>query len=71
MAYLLILLATPALALVGGLLYATILFWPTMLIFGALHSWVVWVPAFGWQPTFLILVLLYLLIPTASGSTSD
>lgn len=63
--------AAPLLALVSGLLYAVILFWPTMLVFGALHSWLVWVPALGWQPTFLVLALLYLLIPTTSSSTSS
>lgn len=64
-------LALPFLALAGALLYALILFWPVMLLLGALHTWLLWVPALGWQPTILALAVLYLLIPTGSSSTSS
>lgn len=59
----------PLLALAGSIFYAVILFWPAMLLFGALHSWLLWVPALAWQPTFLVIALLYLLIPTSSISS--
>lgn len=50
---------TPILAFVR----AAILFWPTMLMLGVVHSipGFDWVPALGWDQTFLVIVLISLL----------
>lgn len=69
LAAVIVLLATPLIALFGSFVYAAILFWPTMILLGAVHSWLPWVPALGATPTFLVLALLYLLIPTKGSSS--
>ena len=45
---------------------ALLLFWPAMILLGALHSQpgLQWVPALGWWPTLLVVLLLRCLIPT-------
>lgn len=50
---------TPVLAFIR----AAILFWPTMLMLGVVHSipGLEWVPALGWDHTFLVIVLISLL----------
>lgn len=69
MAFLLMVL-TPLLALLGAGVYALILFWPVMLLLGALHNQVgfEWVPAPGWQTTMLIVALVFLLIPNSANT---
>ena len=62
--------AAPVLALANALLRATILFWPTMLLLGAVHSHLPWVPPIGAGATFLVVALVTLLIPTDSPSAS-
>lgn len=60
------------LAVFGSILFAflraVILFWPTMLLLGAVHTYIPIVPSLGWQATFLLVALLSLLIPTSTGS---
>lgn len=58
---------TPLLAFVR----AAILFWPTMLMLGVAHSipGFEWVPALGWDHTFLIIVLISLLFGGLGSST--
>ena len=62
-------------AVFGSLLYALlraiILFWPTMVVMGAVHSYIPIVPSLGWQATFLVVMLISLLIPTATSKSSD
>lgn len=65
---LLTLLLVPLFATFGAAIAAVLMFWPVMLIFGALHSYLAWVPAIGWQPAMLVVALFALLIPTASNS---
>ena len=59
-------------AVFGSLAYAfiraVILFWPTMVVMGAVHSYIPIVPSLGWQATFLVIMLLSLLIPTTVSS---
>lgn len=62
---------SPFLALVGAILRAVWLFWPTMIVLGAVHSWLPYVPALGWVPVFWVVALLALLIPTGSSVTKD
>lgn len=52
-------ITTPVMAFIR----AAILFWPTMLMLGVVHSipGFEWVPALGWNHTFLIIVLISLL----------
>jgi hypothetical protein len=64
------LLSTPLLALLGGLFRAVILFWPTMLLLGAVHSHLSWVPPLSAVATFLVVALISVLLP-GSGSSSD
>lgn len=63
--------ALPFLTLALAALRAALLFWPTMLAFGAVHSHIEWVPALGWQATFWVVFLLSLLIPTGSNTSSS
>lgn len=58
--------------IIGSLIVGVGLYWPVMLILGALHSQpgMEWVPALGWWPTLLSIVLLHIVIPTSS-TTSD
>lgn len=61
-------LAPTILAVVFAMLRATILFWPVMILLGALSAHVAWIPALGWGATWMLIALITLLIPT-SGTT--
>lgn len=65
-----LLLLPPILALLGALFRGLILFLPVMWILGWLHNYIETVPNLGWKPSFLLVALLSLLIPTG-GTTSD
>lgn len=58
-------LFAPLIALVEAALRGVVLFWPVMILMGALHSYVPAVPALGWFPCLLLVALLGLLIPTS------
>ena len=60
----------PFLALIGAFGRALMLFWPTMLLLGAVHSYLPAVPALGWAATFFVVALLSVLIPTGSNATT-
>jgi hypothetical protein len=70
-AMLALLAASPLLALVGALFSGAVLFWPVMLLLGAVHTHLPWVPPLGAGPTFLVVALLYLLIPTGTASSTN
>jgi len=63
-------LLAPLIALFSAGVYALALFWPVMLLLGALHNQVgfEWVPAPGWQTSLIIVAVLYLLLPHGSNS---
>lgn len=63
-------LVSPVLSLFGALARGALLFWPTMILLGALHSFVPEVPALGATPTFFLVALLGLLIPTSTGTNA-
>lgn len=71
MAVLLVLLATPALAFVAAFIRALILFFPTMIVLGIVHTYIPIVPSLGWLATFWVLVLVGLFVPTSSSSSDD
>lgn len=71
LALLALMAAAPFLTLGFAFLRAALLFWPTMLAFGAVHSHVDWVPALGWQATFWVVFLLSLLVPTGGSVKTD
>lgn len=60
-------LAAPLLVLAYAFLRALMLFWPTMLLLGAVHSHLPWVPPLGAVATFLVVALISVLIPTSAG----
>lgn len=64
-----VLAVAPVLALLGAVLRAVVLFWPTMLLLGAVHSHLGWVPPLGAAATFLVVALISLLVPTNNSST--
>ena len=64
-------IVSPFFALVGAVLRAIWLFWPTMVVLGAVHSYLPYVPALGWQPVFWVIALLALLIPTGFTFSKD
>lgn len=66
-------LALPLFALIAAGIRAIVLFWPFMLLVGALHNqpgWE-WVPAIGWWVSMLILAIASFLIPASSSSSSS
>jgi len=65
------LLSLPLLTLVMAFTRALLLFWPTMILLGAVHSHVPWVPAWGYVTTFLVVALLGLLVPTGNSQSSS
>ena len=65
-----IFIAAPLIILLGALFRAVILFWPTMLLLGAVHSHLNWVPNLGAGATFSVVALISLLNPHASVSSS-
>lgn len=62
-------LSSPLIALFGGLFRALLLFWPTMILLGAAHSHLDYIPALGWKATFWVVALLGVLVPTSSSRT--
>lgn len=64
-------LTPPLFALAGALFRAVLLFWPTMILLGAVHSHIAWVPNLSWQATFLVVALLGLLIPTSTSTSTS
>jgi hypothetical protein len=66
-----LLLALPFIALGMAAVRAVVLFFPTMLALGAVHSYIPMVPPLGWAATFWVVFALSLLIPTTSGSIDD
>ena len=60
----------PLLALIGAFGRALMLFWPTMLLLGAVHSYLPAVPALGWSATLFVVALISVLIPTGVSTTS-
>lgn len=62
-------LAAPLLSLAFAFLRAALLFWPTMLLLGAVHSHLPWVPPLPAVATFLVVALISVLVPT--GDSSD
>jgi hypothetical protein len=57
----------PVATLLGAMARALLLFWPTMILFGAVHSHIPWVPPFGWTTCFWVVALISVLVPTVSG----
>jgi len=65
-----LILLAPLLVLATAFVRALFLFWPTMLLLGAVHSYIPVVPSLGWQATFLVVMLLGLLIPVSASTSS-
>lgn len=63
------LVAAPLLTFVGAFLRAAILFWPTMILLGAVHTYLPWVPPLGAPATFLVVALISTLLPGSGDST--
>jgi len=64
--------AIPFIALFAAFFRAAVLFWPFMLLVGALHNqpgWE-WVPAIGWWVSVLILAIASFLLPSSSAASS-
>jgi len=57
-------------ALGFGIVVTALLSWPTMLLFGAVHSFLPVIPAFGFWQTFVIMLLIRFLLPTPSVSSN-
>lgn len=57
------------LALILSLLWGLVIAYPAMLLFGAVHSFLPVVPAFGFWQTVAIVLLLRLLFGQSSSST--
>lgn len=49
-----------------GLVVALVMVWPSMIMFGVVHSYWAFVPAFGFWETLGVLVLARLILPTAT-----
>ena len=62
------LLSSPLLIPAAAFFRALLLFWPTMVLLGAVHSHLPWVPPLGAAATFLVVMLLSVLVPTSSTS---
>lgn len=58
------LLALPFMFLILAAVRGAVLFFPTMILLGVVHSFLPWVPALGWWQTLAVVTLLSLLIPT-------
>lgn len=61
------LLVSPLLALANALLRALILFWPFMIVVGALHSHVPGIPPISYLTSFFLIAAVALLIPTSNS----
>ena len=66
-----VILVALALALSLAVIWAGLVTWPAMLLFGAVHSFLPVVPAFGFWQTFAVVLLLRFIIPTGSVRSSD
>lgn len=64
-------LVSPFVVLLAALFRGAFLFYPVMILMGAVHSYVPAVPALGWQAVFFIVALLSLLIPTSTNTTQS
>jgi len=64
-----VLAAAPLIALGAAIFRAVVLFWPTMILFGAVHSHLSWVPPLSAVTTFLVVALISLLVPTGDASS--
>jgi len=60
-----------AAAIVIGILWVFLVSWPVMLLFGAVHSFLPVIPAFGFGETVLVLLLVRLLFGTGFSASKD
>lgn len=58
-------------ALFVALFRGLVLFWPVMLIIGALHAHLPVVPPLSWEASFFLVAALALLIPTATSTVKE
>lgn len=65
------LFTAPLLALLLAFGRALFMFWPTMLLLGAVHSYLPFVPALGWSATFFVVALISVLVPVGVASSSS
>lgn len=65
------LLSVPLMILGFAFFRALVLFWPTMIVLGAAHSYIPMIPALGWVATFWLVVLFGLLIPAGAQNISN
>jgi hypothetical protein len=63
--------AAPFIGLVNAVIRASALFWPTMILLGAVHSGIPAVPALGWELTWLVVALITVLVPFASSGSDS
>lgn len=70
MAIFAVLLLSPVIALFGSLFRALVLFWPVMVLSGALHAHYPAAPALGWEASFFLVAVLSLIIPISTTSTA-
>jgi hypothetical protein len=66
-----ILLVALGLALLVALVYGLVVAYPAMLLFGAVHSFLPIIPAFGFWQTVAIVLLTRLLFTSTNASASD
>jgi hypothetical protein len=57
--------------IVIGLVFALILAWPAMILFGVVHSFLFFIPAFSYGQTLAIMLLLRLIIPTSTSASTS
>lgn len=60
-----------AAAIVLGILWVALISWPVMLLFGAVHTFLPVIPAFGFGETVLVLLLVRLLFGTGFSASKD
>lgn len=53
-----------------GLVVVALFTWPAMLMFGVVHSYWAWLPAFGFWQTLGVLVLTRFVFPTGVNSSN-
>lgn len=56
---------------ISQIIRALFVVYPAMLLFGAVHSFLPVIPAFGFWQTFAIVILLGLIIPTSYTNKTD
>lgn len=52
-------------------LWGAVISWPVMLLFGAVHSFLPVIPAFGFWQTLAIVLLIRLILPSPSSTPSS